>query len=170
MSTPPSKSPLGSAISADLDALRNDVESARLMASEYQQQLAMKSNEVADLKHVFEKTQFDLTHLQTGIAQLREERHHLANQAMRAEALDRRLQTVTQERDRFARQVDELCQARAVESNALAKALEEVESLKKELANARRAARRNDERSTEEKAFIEIPFKEMPPMPKVTPI
>jgi chromosome segregation ATPase len=75
----------------DYEALKNDVEQAKVLAADFQQQLAGKSNEVAHLKQVFEKTSRDLANLQAGITALREERHRLANEAMRAVALEHRL-------------------------------------------------------------------------------
>src|ERR1700712_3146957 len=70
---------LGRAVSADLEALRNDVDQAREMACDYQRQLAQQSNDHASLKGLFEKTNVDLVRLQKGIIQLREERHQFAN-------------------------------------------------------------------------------------------
>src|SRR5260221_4843532 len=85
---------------ADYEALRNDVQQANELAAHFQRDLAGKSNEFAQLKQLFDKTSADLTHLQTAIAALREERHRLANAAMRATALQAKLTTTTAERDR----------------------------------------------------------------------
>ena len=90
---------LGSSVAADLEAVRNDMEQARELAAEYQRELAGKSNELAALKQLFEKTREHLIQLQTSITKLRDERHRLANEAMRAEALQRKLEQVTAERD-----------------------------------------------------------------------
>jgi chromosome segregation ATPase len=92
---------LSASLRADYEALRNDVQQANEMAAHFQMQLAGKSNEFALLKQVFEKTCEDLIHLQTGITALREERHRLANEAMRATALEAKLANVTGERDRL---------------------------------------------------------------------
>ena len=71
-------------LNADLDALRNDVEQAHELAGEFQRQLAHKSNDVAQLQQLVEKTLRDLELLQAGIIALREERHRLANDVMLA--------------------------------------------------------------------------------------
>lgn len=86
---------------ADYEALQNDVRQARELAGDFQRQLAGKSNEVAGLKQVFDKTTRDLSHLEVGIRELREERHRLANEAMRAIALEHRMGRLTAERDQL---------------------------------------------------------------------
>src|SRR3954465_14458792 len=86
---------LGRAVSADLEALKNDVEQARELACDYQRQLAGVSNEHATLKQLFEKTRADLVQLHQGISQLREERHQLANEAMKAAALELKVARIT---------------------------------------------------------------------------
>jgi len=79
---------LSGTLAADHAALQNDLEQAQELAADFQRQLAGKSNEYAQLKQLLEKTQADLTHLQTGIVQLRAERHHLANEVMRGQAFE----------------------------------------------------------------------------------
>ena len=105
---------LGRAVSADLEALKNDVEQAREMACDYQRQLAGKTNDHAELKVLFEKTQADFAHLQSGIEQLRHERHQLANEAMKAAALELKVARLTKERDKLQAEVDELRRERPV--------------------------------------------------------
>ena len=90
---------LSGTLSADYAALQNDMVQAQELAADFQRQLAGKSNEHAQLKQIFEKTLADLAHLQAGIVELREERHHLANEAMRATAFQAKLARVTAERD-----------------------------------------------------------------------
>jgi len=92
---------LGPRVAADLEAIVNDMEQAKELAAEYQRELAGKSNELAALKQLFEKTRQHLIQLETSVTKLREERHRLANEAMRAEALQRKLDQVTAERDRL---------------------------------------------------------------------
>ena len=91
---------------ADYEALQNDLEQANGLASDFQRQLAGKSNECAQFKQVFEKTCKDLAHLQTGITALREERHRLANEAMMATALKMKLTKATAERDGLRLELD----------------------------------------------------------------
>ena len=134
--TPPTPAPraLGSAVSADLEALKNDVEQAREMACEYQRQLAGKSNDHALLKGLFEKTQADLIHLNKGVAQLREERHRFANDAMKATALEMKLERMTRERDQLQNEVQALRNVRASEADErVIQLTREVERLRREL-------------------------------------
>jgi len=97
---------LSSNLRSEYEALLNDVEQANELASELQRQLSGKSNEVAEFKKLFEKTQTDLGQLQASIAELRQERHRLANEAMRAVAFERKLADVTAERNRLKTELD----------------------------------------------------------------
>jgi len=92
---------LSATLLSDYEALQNDVQQANELAADFQRQLAGKSNDFALLKQVFEKTREDLGHLHAGIAALREERHRLANEAMKAEAYKMKLASVTGERTRL---------------------------------------------------------------------
>src|ERR1700736_3005625 len=74
---------ISATLRSDYEALQNDVRLANELAADFQRQLAGKSNDFALLKQVFEKTREDLGHLHAGIAALREERHRLANEAMK---------------------------------------------------------------------------------------
>jgi hypothetical protein len=58
------------------------------------------------LKQVFEKTREDLGSLQLGIKALREERHHLANEAMKGAAFQMKLGHVTKERNRLRTELE----------------------------------------------------------------
>jgi len=82
---------LGAKLRADCEALKNDVFQSRELAADFQRQLSGKSNEFAALKRVFDEARFHLAKLERDIQELREERHRLANQAMRAVALERML-------------------------------------------------------------------------------
>src|SRR4051812_29285263 len=92
---------LSANLSADYDALQNDMQQAKDLAADFQRQLAGKSNEFAQLKQLFEKATADLAHLQAGIVELRAERHRFANESMRATAFQAKLAQVTTERDRL---------------------------------------------------------------------
>lgn len=138
---------LGATLRADYEALRNDVQQANELASDFQRELAGKSNELAHLKRVFEKTQEDLTQLQTSITALREERHRLANEAMRAVALERRVTVITADRDRLHGELEMLRQSGATSGDDIARRLRdrdtqvaqllsEVDSLRQRLAFA----------------------------------
>ena len=136
---------LGATLRADYEALRNDVQQATDLATDFQAQLAGKSNELAHLKRVFEKTTEDLIQLQASITELREERHRLANEAMRATALERRVNVITADRDRLHGELQILKQSATGSSEETARRLRdrdaqvaqlstEVESLRQRLA------------------------------------
>jgi chromosome segregation ATPase len=99
---------LGAAVSSDLEALKADLENARALAAEYQLELSGKSNELAKVKELFEKTRRHLIQLQISVTQLRDERHRLANRVMEAESEHRKLEQVTAERDRLHQKLDAL--------------------------------------------------------------
>ncbi len=84
-------------LTSDYAALQNDLLQARELAGDYQKQLCDKSNDLAGLKVLLERASRDLERLQADIVALREERHRLANAAMRAVALEYKLNAVTEE-------------------------------------------------------------------------
>lgn len=84
-------------LTAEYEALQNDLEQARALAADYQHQLSDKSNDNASLKIALEKTLEDLTKLQTHIIALRQERHNLANEVMRVVLLESKVSTLTEE-------------------------------------------------------------------------
>ena len=96
---------LSAALRLEYDALLNDMRRAQLLCVEFQRQLEGKSHEVDEFKELFSKTQADLFQLQDSITELREERHRLANEAMRAAALSRKLVEVTGDRDRLLAEI-----------------------------------------------------------------
>jgi len=104
---------LSGSLTADHEALKNDLLQAQDLAADFQRQLAGKSNEYAQLKQIIEKTTQDLEHLQAGIVELRAERHRLANEAMRAVAFEAKLTKVTSERDRLRIDLEVVRQAMA---------------------------------------------------------
>src|SRR5262245_44303335 len=61
---------LGPKMSADYDALRNDLEQAQEMAAIFQREVAGKSNELATMRQLLEKTGNDLATLQASIVQI----------------------------------------------------------------------------------------------------
>jgi chromosome segregation ATPase len=84
-------------LNAEYEALQNDLEQAKLLAVDYQNQLSDKSNAYAALKLALEKTTSDLQKLQLHIVALREERHRLANEVMKVVSLEAKLAAVTEE-------------------------------------------------------------------------
>ncbi|MES2573123.1 MAG: hypothetical protein V4710_24080 [Verrucomicrobiota bacterium] len=141
---------LSANLRADYEALLNDVKQANELAVDYQRQLAGKSNELALRTQLFERTQKHLLDLNAGIAELRKERHQLANEAMRAEALERKLGEVTAERDQLRVELDALNRRFSIPSDRVAqfssecdalvdKLIGKVETLTKLLRSTRRA-------------------------------
>jgi len=108
---------LSGRLAADYAALQNDLQQARCLAGDYQKQLSDKSNDLAALKLSLEKASHDLQNLQANIVALREERHRLANEAMRAVALEHKLAAMTDERKRLT---DEAMRAVALERQVAA--------------------------------------------------
>lgn len=88
-------------LNAEYEALQNDLEQAKLLAADYQNQLSDKSNDVAALKSTLEKTAADLERLQANIVALREERHRLANEVMKVVSLEAKLAAANTELDRL---------------------------------------------------------------------
>ncbi len=78
-------------LTAEYEALQNDLEQAKLLAADYQNQLSNKTNDYAALKRTLEKTFGDLEKLQSHIIALREERHKLANEVMKVVSLEAKL-------------------------------------------------------------------------------
>lgn len=136
---------------ADYEALRNDLEQANELASDFQRELAAKSNEVAHVKSLSEKTQRDLEQLQATVVTLRDERQRFLNEATRTGALDRRLAVITADRDRLHAEVEVLQQSNGGSGEETARRLREqeaqiaqlgseIESLQQRLAFASRPA------------------------------
>jgi septal ring factor EnvC (AmiA/AmiB activator) len=101
---------LSAKLRADCEALQNDVQQARELAADFQRQLAGKSNEFAALKRVFQETRVHLEKLEQGIKELREERHRLANEAMRAIAFERQVADRDAQIGRLTQELDALKQ------------------------------------------------------------
>ena len=99
---------LSADLRADFEALENDFEQACALTIDLQSQLSGKSNEFAQHKHLFEKNTRNLEQLQTDISELREERHRLANEAMRATALEFTLEQTVKERDQLKLDLENL--------------------------------------------------------------
>lgn len=76
------------AVQAEYYALANDLEQAQALASTLEMQLSGKTNELAQFKLIWERTQADLARFEKGIEELRRERHTLANQVQRSYAND----------------------------------------------------------------------------------
>jgi chromosome segregation ATPase len=104
---------------ADYDAIRNDLQQAKELAADFQRLAADKSNEVAHIKSLLEKTTRDLGRLEEHVAELRGERHRLANELMAAAATELELTKVKKERDHLRTELDGLRQATMARINDL---------------------------------------------------
>jgi chromosome segregation ATPase len=97
---------LSAKLQAEYEAVRNDLEQAQQLAADFQRQVADKSNEVAHIKLMLEKTTGDLSRLEQHVVELRQERHRLANELMVAGSLELELDKVRRERDRFRTELE----------------------------------------------------------------
>src|SRR5678816_1828795 len=93
-------------LQADYEAVRNDLEQAQELAADFQRQVADKSNEVAHIKLLLQKSAADLARLEGHVGELRQERHRLANELMLASAMELELTKVKRERDQLRKEVE----------------------------------------------------------------
>lgn len=112
---------LSVALRHDYEALYNDVHQANALADDFQKNEAGKHSEIAVLKKIFENAQSDLARLCTSIADLRQERHVLANEAMRAMALERKVTDLSADRERLRVEREVLRQALSTSAEELAR-------------------------------------------------
>ena len=131
---------LSAALRAEYEALLLDVAQAHALCADFQRQLAGKSEEVAEFRQLFEKTQSDLARLQSGIVELREERHRLANEAMRVAALARKLADAGTERDWLIAELERTKQGHTADMQDAAQIIRErdaiIEKLSRQLAQS----------------------------------
>jgi DNA repair exonuclease SbcCD ATPase subunit len=99
---------LTATLRADYLALQNDLEQAQELAADFQRQLAGKSNEVAHIKALLEKTHQDLGRMEGHISELRSERHRLANEVMILTTTKEALAEIQAERDQSRREAEAL--------------------------------------------------------------
>lgn len=164
--TPAYRNPhLTAALNAEGEALRNDLEQARELAAEYQRQLASKTNDFGALHQLFQKTMEDFAQLQASVKELREERHRLANEAMKGVAFERQLRNVTEERNRLFIELREL--RKSIESPEWLEARlrecrasqgDSAASLGTNGARPTQAPQVQDSSTTGSREFIELPF------------
>jgi len=102
---------LGGTLEADCEALREDLRRATEVLADSQKQLADKSQETEVLQNLLQKSFTDLATLQSTIAELRRERHFLANELMRAAELEVRMTELSEERDNLNLELQKAKQA-----------------------------------------------------------
>lgn len=130
----PAKTALGASLCADYEALKNDLDQAKDLAADFQRQLAGKSNELAHFKALLQRAQDDFNRLEGHIEELRRERHRLANEAMRATALDAQLLRKNEEIERLRDQIETL---RSASSNRVEELLVVSEDQQREIQRLR---------------------------------
>jgi hypothetical protein len=104
----PTNPQLTSRLKADYEAVRNDLDQAQSLAQDFQAQLAGKTNEVAHFKALLEKSKTDLERLESNVVELRQERHRLANMAMRSMAFEEDAKRAVLERDQLRAELETL--------------------------------------------------------------
>jgi chromosome segregation ATPase len=130
---------LTSRLRADYEALKNDVQQANEWAADLQKELAGKNEEFAHFKRLFDKAQTDLAQLNEGIVSLRQERHRLANEAMRATGLEMQLGRAAQECEQLKHELTE-CKTRELRAaETLRERDRQVAELTMELMTAKEA-------------------------------
>lgn len=127
---------LGPKLAADYEALRNDLEQAQEIAAEFQREIAGKSNEIAGMRQLLEKTQLHLEKMEANVSQLRRERHDLANRVMASAATELKLERSVAECERLRREAEALQGAvQAAAQTAAEESQAEIRRL--EIENAR---------------------------------
>jgi chromosome segregation ATPase len=97
---------LSAEIRAECGAIQKDLQEAESLAATFEERMAAKSKEILHLKRLVEQTRAHLSRLQEGITAMRQERHKLANEVMRAAGLELQLKKMTAERDQIAAERD----------------------------------------------------------------
>ncbi len=120
---------LSATLAAEYEALHNDLAQARAIASNYQRQLASKSNDYAQLRIILERANDDLEAFKTAIAELRADRHRLANEAQKLYEVESEFRALQEEKQRAPLEQESL-------RRAIAGALRTAQELEARLAAA----------------------------------
>lgn len=129
-------------VQADYVALANDLEQAKELTSALEHQLSGKCNELAQFKHLWERTRSDMLKFEHDLEALRKERHALANQVQLAFATEHRLEKLKREHEEVISRTEvlesELSAERILHADARRSAdalTEEVEFLRRRSTN-----------------------------------
>lgn len=95
-------------VQADYLALANDLEQAQALTSTLEIQLSGKTNELARIKVIWEKTQSDLVKFAADLDTMRKERHSLANEVQRGYAFEHRLTKLQEAHDTLTARAERL--------------------------------------------------------------
>jgi chromosome segregation ATPase len=107
---------LGLSAREDSEAMQDDLSKAAEVTACLEGALAGKSREVAHLKRLLEESSARFKRLQETITAIRNERHSLANTAMRVTGLEAALKQMTMERDRLKLERDGVLEGLADEA------------------------------------------------------
>lgn len=127
-------------VQADYVALANDLEQAHALTSTLELQLSGKCNELAQIKHIWERTKADMQKFEHDLDALRKERHALANQVQIAMATEHRYERLKREHATLQARTENLENELNAERVLHADARRNVEDLKDELEVVRRRA------------------------------
>jgi chromosome segregation ATPase len=129
-------------VQADYVALANDLEQAKELTSALELQLSGKCNELAQFKHLWERTRSDMQKFEHDLEALRKERHALANQVQLAYATEHKLEKLKREHEELTARAEvlesELTAERILHADARRSAdalTEEVEFLRRRATN-----------------------------------
>jgi len=151
-SAAPTTRTLSAALREDGAAVQEDLRQANELAANLGAQLAGKSKELLHLKFLLEQMKSNFGHLQDSVVAMRAERHTLANECMRAQALDVVVARLTADRDRLKNELDGVLEGLAAEhaekaqqglrfdkrDHMIAELTFELINLRKEVADLRR--------------------------------
>lgn len=128
-------------VQADYLALANDLEQAQSLASALEMQLSGKTNELAQFKVIWERTQADLVKFAQDLDTMRKERHALANDAQRGYAYELKLQKLQVVHDELIKKADRLESELVRERASHMQSRVELEQLQAQREAARPVAR-----------------------------
>ncbi len=125
-------------VQADYVALANDLDQARELTAALEMQLSGKCNEVAQIKHLWERTRLDMQKFEKDLEALRKERHGLANQVQVAYAIEHRHEKLQREHGELTARAEVLASELSAERTLHADARRALESLTDEVETLRR--------------------------------
>jgi hypothetical protein len=94
------------ATAREIEALKDAYGDVRSRLADAEAALDTRTEELAQLRDVFEKTRHNLIRLQLTITELRDDRHRLADQVSDLETLRQQIVQLTTERDRLRQQLE----------------------------------------------------------------
>jgi chromosome segregation ATPase len=114
-------------VQADYLALANDLEQAQALATALEMQLSGKTNELAQFKLIWERTQADLAKFDHDLTTMRKERHALANELQTAYAYQHKFERLKIVNEDLQARADRLEAELIAEQTSHAQTLQELE-------------------------------------------